>query len=41
MNIKLGTNAYGKNAINLSKIIRHDDYHEIRQISVNIQLEGD
>jgi urate oxidase len=41
MNIKLGSNAYGKRAINLSKIIRHEDYHEIRQISVNVQLEGD
>jgi urate oxidase len=41
MNIKLGTNAYGKNAIHLSKIIRHEDHHEIRQISVNVQLEGD
>jgi urate oxidase len=41
MNIKLGINSYGKNAINLSKIIRHPDYHEIRQISVNVQLEGD
>ncbi|MEO6523660.1 MAG: factor-independent urate hydroxylase [Mucilaginibacter sp.] len=41
MNIKLGKNAYGKNAVNLSKIIRHDDHHEFRQISVNSALEGD
>ncbi|MFC0181359.1 urate oxidase [Pseudarcicella hirudinis] len=41
MAIKLGKNAYGKNAINLSKIIRHDDCHEFRQISVNVSLEGD
>jgi urate oxidase len=41
MNIKLGKNAYGKNAVNLSKIIRHDDHHEFRQISVNVVLEGD
>ncbi len=41
MNIKLSANAYGKNAINLSKIIRHEGYHEFRQISVNIVLEGD
>jgi urate oxidase len=41
MNIKLGKNAYGKNAVNLSKIIRHDDYHEFRQISVNVALQGD
>src|SRR6187402_31364 len=41
MKIKLGKNAYGKNAVNLSKIIRHKDHHEFRQISVNVALEGD
>ena len=40
MAIKLANNAYGKNAVNLSKIIRHKDYHEFRQISVNVSLEG-
>jgi len=41
MKIKLGENLYGKNAVHLSKIIRHTDHHEFRQISVNISLEGD
>ena len=41
MAIHLHTNAYGKNAINLSKVIRHADRHEIRQISVDIALQGD
>jgi urate oxidase len=41
MKIKLGENMYGKNAVNLSKIIRHSDHHEFRQISVNTSLEGD
>src|SRR5687768_16851102 len=41
MSIKLGKNTYGKNAVNLSKIIRHPEYHEFRQISVNVLLEGD
>ena len=41
MAIKLSVNAYGKNAVNLSKIIRHADYHEFRQISVSVALEGD
>jgi len=41
MKIKLGENLYGKNAVHLSKIIRHTDHHEFRQISVNITLEGD
>ncbi|QMW05637.1 factor-independent urate hydroxylase [Spirosoma foliorum] len=41
MKISLKKNAYGKNAVNLSKIIRHPNYHEFRQISVAISLEGD
>ena len=41
MKIKLTNNAYGKNAVNLSKIIRHSDHHEFRQISVNVSLQGD
>jgi len=41
MKIKLGENAYGKNAVELSKIIRHANYHEFRQVSVNTLLEGD
>lgn len=40
MKVKLGKDAYGKNAINLSKIFRHDSYHEFRQISVNVSLQG-
>ncbi|HEX9510957.1 MAG TPA: urate oxidase [Puia sp.] len=38
---RLDSNAYGKNAINLSKILRFPDRHEIRQIAVNISLQGD
>lgn len=41
MSIKLTHNSYGKNAVNLSKVIRHKDHHEFRQISVNVSLEGD
>jgi urate oxidase len=41
MRIKLGTNAYGKNAVNLSRIIRHEGYHEFRQVSVSVALQGD
>ena len=41
MPIKLGPNAYGKNAVNLSRIIRHADHHEFRQVSVSVQLTGD
>jgi urate oxidase len=39
--IKLGENSYGKNAVQLSKIIRHQDHHEFRQITVNVSLKGD
>ncbi|MEI6947208.1 urate oxidase [Paraflavisolibacter sp. H34] len=41
MSIRLGKNAYGKNAVNLSKIIRHAGHHEFRHISVSVALEGD
>ena len=41
MQIKLGKNAYGKNAVNLSRIIRFPDHNEFRQVSVNISLQGD
>lgn len=41
MGFVLAQNTYGKSAVNLSKIIRHDGYHEFRQISVNISLQGD
>ena len=40
MRIKLGANTYGKNAVNLSRIIRHEGYHEFRQVSVSIALTG-
>ncbi len=41
MKIKLGENSYGKHAVQLSKIIRHAEYHEFRQIAVDTILEGD
>jgi urate oxidase len=41
MQTTLGKNAYGKNAVNLSRIIRHNDHHEFRQVSVNVSLQGD
>ena len=41
MAIKLGQNAYGKNAVNLTRLIRHADYHELRQVTVSVQLTGD
>jgi len=39
--IELGPNRYGKSAIRLVKIIRHEDRHEVRDLTVGIALEGD
>ncbi|HEX8504406.1 MAG TPA: urate oxidase [Hymenobacter sp.] len=41
MRIKLGANTYGKNAVNLSRIIRREGHHEFRQVSVSVALTGD
>lgn len=41
MKIRLRENSYGKNAVQLSKIIRHPAYHEFRQVTVNVVLQGD
>jgi urate oxidase len=41
MPIKLAANAYGKNAVNLSRVIRHGGHHEFRQVSVSVRLTGD
>jgi urate oxidase len=41
MKIKLTKDTYGKNAVNLSKITRHADRHEFKQISVNVSLQGE
>ncbi|MFD1466611.1 factor-independent urate hydroxylase [Hymenobacter caeli] len=41
MPIKLAANAYGKNAVNLSRVLRHAGHHEFRQVSVSVQLTGD
>ena len=41
MRITLGANTYGKNAVNLSRIIRHEGHHEFRQVSVSVALTGD
>ena len=41
MKISLGQNSYGKNAVNLTKITRHKEYNELKQISVNVALQGE
>src|SRR6185436_19049828 len=37
---RLGWNSYGKSAVRLVKIERHGDRHEIRDLTVDIALEG-
>jgi urate oxidase len=39
--IELGPNRYGKSAIRLVKVVRHEDRHEVRDLTVGIALEGD
>jgi urate oxidase len=34
-------NAYGKSQVRLTKVIRHPDRHELKELDVAIQLEGD
>lgn len=34
-------NAYGKTAVRLTKVIRHADRQEVKELAVNIELEGD
>ena len=39
--IELGANRYGKSAIRLVKIVRGDDRHQVRDLTVSIALEGE
>jgi urate oxidase len=41
MAIKLGANHYGKQAVHLTRVIRHPGHHELRQVTVGVQLTGD
>lgn len=41
MSIKLGKNAYGKQAVHLTRVIRHPGHHELRQVTVGVALTGD
>src|SRR5438128_1431876 len=37
----LSSNSYGKSRVRLTKVTRHADRYELKEISVNIQLHGD
>src|SRR4051794_14574305 len=34
-------NAYGKSLVRLTKVTRHADRHELKELSIDILLEGD
>ncbi len=36
----LGQNSYGKSSVRLMKVTRQPDRHELKEVNVNIQLEG-
>ncbi len=38
---RLGQNSYGKSRVRVLKVLRDDDRHEIRELSVDIALSGD
>jgi urate oxidase len=37
----MGQNRYGKSGIRLVKVVRHPDRHELRDLTVDVSLEGD
>ncbi|MCY7330307.1 MAG: hypothetical protein LH618_17280 [Saprospiraceae bacterium] len=41
MKIELVQDSYGKSAVRVAKVVRHADYHEFKEVHVDIQLEGD
>lgn len=40
MKIELIQDSYGKSAVRLAKVMRHADYHEFKEVHVDIQMEG-
>ena len=41
MQAVLSHNCYGKSVVRFAKIMRRPNYHDFKEVSVNIQLEGD
>ena len=41
MPVRLGANSYGKSEVRLVKVTRHPDRHDVRQVHVDVALEGD
>jgi urate oxidase len=41
MSVRLAHHSYGKSRVRLTKVTRHGGRHEVRELSVEIELEGD
>ncbi len=41
MAIEMGTCNYGKSEVRLVKVVRHADRHDLRDLTVDVVLEGD
>lgn len=41
MPVALTTNAYGKSLVRLTRVTRHADRHDLKELSVAVQIEGD
>src|SRR6266536_3371153 len=41
MSVVLGANNYGKSEIRIVKVTRHPDRHDLRDLAVDVALEGD
>jgi len=41
MNIELVQDSYGKSSVRVAKITRYAEYHEFKEVHVDIQLQGD
>lgn len=37
----LSSHSYGKSSVRLTRVVRHPDRHEIRELTIDIRLEGD
>jgi urate oxidase len=40
MSIRLAEQSYGKSSVRLTKVTRHPDRHELKELSIDISLEG-
>jgi len=41
MSIRLGENCYGKQRVRILQVTRHEDRHDVKELTLGIRLEGD